>query len=80
RTFSKAYGLASLSVGYGIASEQLIQAIEPARQPFNTNRLGQAAALAALGDQAFIHDCVRKNNEGLKQYYDFCDEHGLNYY
>jgi len=80
RTFSKAYGLASLRVGYGIASEQLIRAIEPARQPFNTNRLGQAAALAALGDQAFIDDCVRKNNEGLKQYYDFCDEHGLTYY
>lgn len=80
RTFSKAYGLAALRVGYGIAPEQLIQAVEPARQPFNTNRLGQAAALAALGDQTFIEECVRKNNEGLKQYYDFCSEHGLKYY
>ncbi|MEC3609012.1 histidinol-phosphate transaminase [Bacillus glycinifermentans] len=80
RTFSKAYGLAALRVGYGIASEELVRSIEPARQPFNTNRLGQAAALAALGDQAFIEECVRKNREGLKQYYDFCNEHGLDYY
>ncbi|MDA1475311.1 histidinol-phosphate transaminase [Bacillus changyiensis] len=80
RTFSKAYGLAALRIGYGIASEQLIQAIEPVRQPFNINRLAQAAALGALDDQTFIKDCVRKNREGLQQYYDFCSTHGLKYY
>ncbi|PRS02907.1 histidinol-phosphate transaminase [Bacillus atrophaeus] len=80
RTFSKAYGLAALRVGYGIASETLIRQIEPAREPFNTSRLGQAAAIAALSDQDFIVSCVKKNAAGLKQYYDFAETHGLGYY
>ncbi|WP_437131502.1 histidinol-phosphate transaminase [Bacillus atrophaeus] len=80
RTFSKAYGLAALRVGYGIASEALIRQIEPAREPFNTSRLGQAAAIAALSDQDFIASCVKKNATGLKQYYDFAKTHGLRYY
>ncbi|MFC7370521.1 histidinol-phosphate transaminase [Fictibacillus iocasae] len=80
RTFSKAYGLASLRIGYGLANASVIQAIEPAREPFNTSRIAQAAALAAIDDQDFIADCRKKNNEGLKQYYDFCEEHSLFYY
>ncbi|MFC0188548.1 histidinol-phosphate transaminase [Fictibacillus aquaticus] len=80
RTFSKAYGLASLRIGYGLGAEKVIKAIEPAREPFNTSRIAQAAALAALGDQSFIEDCRQKNNFGLQQYYDFCKEQGLSYY
>ncbi|AGA23569.1 histidinol-phosphate transaminase [Bacillus subtilis] len=80
RTFSKAYGLAALRVGYGIADESLIRQIEPAREPFNTSRLGQAAAIAALDDQAFIASCVEQNNAGLQQYYDFAKTHGLKCY
>ncbi|RSK27423.1 histidinol-phosphate transaminase [Bacillus sp. HMF5848] len=80
RTFSKAYGLAGLRIGYGIASEQLLQSIEPAREPFNTSKLAQAAAIAALSDQAFVNESVLLNHEGLEQFYRFCDQHNLTYY
>jgi histidinol-phosphate aminotransferase len=80
RTFSKAYGLAALRIGYGIASETLIRDIEPAREPFNTSSVAQAAAVAALDDQAFIRECVKKNKQGLEAFYRFCEENGLRYY
>lgn len=80
RTFSKAYGLASLRIGYGIANEALLQRIEPAREPFNTSRMAQKAAVEALKDQDFINECKRKNEDGLQQYYAFCEKNGLNYY
>lgn len=80
RTFSKIYGLASFRVGYGIAHEDTIRALEPAREPFNVNTLAQAAAIAALGDQEFIEECRRENRAGLQQFYDFCDHAGLKYY
>ncbi len=48
RTFSKIQGLASLRIGYGIARPELIQVLQKTRQPFNTNGIAQAAALAAL--------------------------------
>lgn len=80
RTFSKIYGLASLRVGYGIASPQTIKALEPVREPFNVNKFAQAAAAAAIEDQNFIEECRRKNREGLEQFYAFCEEHGLSYY
>jgi len=80
RTFSKAYGLAALRVGYGISNAALIQKLEPAREPFNTNRLSHFAAVAALDDQQFIQNCVEKNKQGLKQFYSFCEAHNLSYY
>jgi histidinol-phosphate aminotransferase len=80
RTFSKIYGLASLRIGYGVANYDFIQKIEPIREPFNTNRFAQAAALAALSDQSFIEQCVQKNRRGLEQYYQFCEEQQLKYY
>jgi histidinol-phosphate aminotransferase len=80
RTFSKAYGLASFRIGYGIASKELIKLVEPSREPFNTNSFAQAAAIAGVQDQTFITECVEKNKEGLEQYYDFCEELKLAYY
>lgn len=80
RTFSKIYGLASFRVGYGIAHENTIRALEPAREPFNVNTLAQAAAIAALGDQAFVDVCKNENKSGLQQFYDFCDSSGLKYF
>ncbi|MGG1573834.1 histidinol-phosphate transaminase [Fictibacillus sp. NRS-1165] len=80
RTFSKAYGLAALRIGYGIGNEKLITAIEPAREPFNTSRIAQAAARAAIKDQEFIKSCSDRNREGLQQFYDFCKARGLDYY
>jgi histidinol-phosphate aminotransferase len=52
RTFSKIHGLAGLRVGYGMARREIIEVVQKARQPFNVNGLGQAAALAALSDEA----------------------------
>ena len=50
RTFSKIHGLAGLRVGYGVTSTEMAAALEAVRSPFNTSSVGQAAALAALGD------------------------------
>ena len=58
RTFSKAYGLAGLRVGYGISSPPIISALEKVRQPFNTTLIGQKAATAALNDTQFIQDSI----------------------
>jgi histidinol-phosphate aminotransferase len=57
RTFSKAYGLAGLRIGYGIGHAEVIAGLNKARQPFNANRLAQLAALAALGDDSFVDQC-----------------------
>jgi histidinol-phosphate aminotransferase len=67
RTFSKAYGLAGLRIGYGIAQPWLIAELERCRQPFNTSGPAQAAALAALDDAAFVRRSVAVNSAGLKQ-------------
>jgi len=67
RTFSKIYGLASLRVGYGYASPELVALLNRCRQPFNVNAIGQAAALAALDDGAFATKVAQHNREGLAQ-------------
>jgi histidinol-phosphate aminotransferase len=61
RTFSKIFGLAGLRVGYGIATPELIAALEKIRQPFNINSIAQAAALAALEDSEHLEN-TRANN------------------
>lgn len=61
RTFSKAYGLAGVRVGYGIASDStLIQALDRVRTPYNVNQPAQEAAVAALGDHAHLANTVRR--------------------
>ena len=66
RTFSKAYGLAGLRVGYGIARPSLIRAMDAVREPFNVNRLAQAAACAALEDETFLRQTRRMVREGRR--------------
>lgn len=65
RTFSKIYGLASLRIGYGVGHPDVIKLINQVREPFNTTRFAQAAALAALEDQAFIQHCKEANAQGI---------------
>lgn len=67
RTFSKAYGLASLRIGYAIGEPSILRSINQVRGPFNTSRFAQAAALAALEDQDFIEKCRKNNREGIAQ-------------
>jgi histidinol-phosphate aminotransferase len=66
RTFSKIYGLAGLRIGYGIAAPELVSALEKVRQPFNANLLAQTAALAALDDEAHVHQTRENNHAGLE--------------
>lgn len=67
RTFSKAYGLAGLRIGYAIARPEIVHDLERVRPPFNANRMSQAAALAALDDKAFLKRSVSVNARGLAQ-------------
>ena len=64
-TLSKAYGLAGLRIGFGLAHPQLIDLMNRVRQPFNVNHLAMVAAVAALGDDEFIEESRRVNREGL---------------
>ena len=65
RTFSKAYGLAGLRVGFGLAQAELTDLMNRVRQPFNVNSLAQAAAVAALADSAFLERSYTLNMQGL---------------
>lgn len=67
RTFSKAYGLAGLRVGFGIAQPALTDLLNRIRQPFNVNSLAQAAAVAALGDEDYLRRSADVNAEGYRQ-------------
>lgn len=67
RTFSKAYGLAGVRVGYSVSSPEIADLANRVRQPFNCNAMAQAAAIAALADQDYLDKGVALNREGKKQ-------------
>lgn len=67
RTFSKAYGLAGLRVGYAISSPVIADLLNRVRQPFNVNSLALAAATAALSDEEHLQRTVALNQQGLQQ-------------
>jgi histidinol-phosphate aminotransferase len=67
RTFSKAYGLAALRVGYGISGEDIADMLNRVRQPFNVNSLALIAAEAALEDGDHLQQSTRMNEAGLRQ-------------
>ncbi|WP_299702326.1 histidinol-phosphate transaminase [uncultured Pontibacter sp.] len=64
RTFSKAYGLASVRIGYMIAQRSLIQQVLEVKQPYNVNQLAQVAAMAALEDEQFLAKTVKDTQVG----------------
>ena len=67
RTFSKAYGLAGLRVGYAISSTEIADYINRVREPFNVNHVAQSAAIAALADAEYLQTSIKVNNAGVKQ-------------
>jgi histidinol-phosphate aminotransferase len=67
RTFSKAYGLAALRVGYGIMNAGVAGMLNRVRQPFNVNALAQAAALAALADTGYVDESRALNRAGMRE-------------
>src|SRR5438132_10968528 len=79
RTFSKAASLAGLRSGYGVADADCIALMNRIRQPFNVNSLAQAAALAALDDDAHVLECVRMIEAGRHFLYDEFKSIGLSY-
>lgn len=79
RTFSKAYGLAALRIGYSVSNPQIADALNRVRQPFNVNTLAMAAAVAALRDQDYLDKSVQLNAQGLQQLQTGFDQLGLDY-
>lgn len=67
RTFSKAYGLAGLRVGYAVSSLAIADLLNRARQPFNVNSLGLVAAVVALEDHDHLEKSININSDGLLQ-------------
>lgn len=80
RTFSKAYGLAALRIGYGIMNEDIANQINIVRGPFNTSAIAQQAALVALDDQPFIQEVTEKNKTIKQSFETFLDKLGWHYY
>lgn len=80
RTFSKAYGLAGLRVGYAIASKTVIQILNKTRLPFNVNRVAQTAALAALEDIQHLEKSKKNNAEGKLVLESILQKKKLKYY
>ena len=79
RTLSKAYGLAGLRVGFGLAHPEVAELMNRVRQPFNVNHLAMVAACAALGDDDFIAEARRVNAAGLVQLQEGFARLGLEY-
>lgn len=77
RTFSKAYGLAGLRVGYALARPEVADLLNRVRQPFNVNSLALAAAAAALGDDTFLANAKSVNDAGMAQLLAGCERLGL---
>ncbi|MBI5917835.1 MAG: histidinol-phosphate transaminase [Nitrosomonadales bacterium] len=79
RTFSKAYGLAGLRVGYALAHTEVTDMMNRVRQPFNVNSVAQAAAVAVLHDADFVKKTFELNQRGMLQITDGLTKLGLKY-
>ncbi len=79
RTFSKAYALAGLRIGYGACGRSVAEALKLVRAPFNVSSIAQAAALASLQDPNQVARSVKMVAEGKAYLYQQCDELGLQY-
>ena len=78
-TFSKVYALAGLRIGYGLSNPDIADLLNRVRQPFNTNLIAQAAALAALDDESHIQASVELNRSGKAYLQQQFDKLGLSY-
>jgi len=79
RTFSKAYGLAGLRVGYGITTKEIARTLNKVREPFNVNRLAQVAAQEALKNKSFVRRVINYTNKEKKYLYKEFDKCNLSY-
>ncbi|MDS4021566.1 MAG: histidinol-phosphate transaminase [Candidatus Competibacter sp.] len=79
RTFSKAYGLAGLRVGYAVSHPQVADLLNRVREPFNVNSLALVAAAAALDDVTHLERSRAVNRAGMKQLRNACRQVGLSW-
>jgi len=79
RTFSKAYGLAGLRVGYSISNPTIADILNRVRQPFNCNALALKAAETILQDKEYLEDSIVLNDAGMKDLTAFFEKHDLEY-
>ena len=79
RTFSKAYGLAGLRLGYAVAQPEVLAPLNKVKEPFTVNLLAQAGGIAALEDEAFLKKSVAANHAGRLFLYDAFERLGLSY-
>ena len=77
RTFSKAYGLAGLRVGYAVSQPAIADLLNRVREPFNVNSLALVAATAALEDSEHLERGRAVNRAGMQQVLEFCRQRGL---
>ena len=78
-TFSKAYGLGGMRIGYGIANEYIISNLYKLRPPFNITTLSLKAGIIALEDEEFVKDSIEKNFIEMDRYIEFCKNKNLKY-
>lgn len=78
-TFSKAYGLGGMRVGYGIANPSIIQALLKLRPPFNITTPSLAAAIAALDDKEHLQKSIQNNLEQMPLFENFAKENGFGF-
>lgn len=78
-TFSKAYGLGGMRVGYGMANAKLIHELYKMRPPFNITTLSLLAGIEALKDEAFVEASIALHQQELPRYEAFAKEHGFSY-
>ena len=78
-TFSKAYALGGMRVGYGIAKKDVIQSLLKLRPPFNITTLSLAAAIEALKDEDFVSQCIAENFKEMKRYEEYAKDKGFSY-
>jgi len=79
RTFSKAYGLAGLRIGFGLCHPEVADMMNRVRQPFNVNSIAQAAAIASLADDDFVERSYALNQAGMAQLTQGLKNLGLEY-
>jgi len=79
RTFSKAYGLAGLRIGFGLMHEHVADMLNRVRQPFNVNSIAQAVAIASLADDDFVARSYALNQAGMVQLTQGFEKLGLEY-
>jgi len=77
-TFSKAYGLGGMRVGYGISNSLIIKELYKLRPPFNITTLSLEASSVALEDEEFIDNCIKLNFKEMKRYEEFAKDKEIN--